>query len=82
MKQRDLALILVIVFISGIASFLLSNFVIANPKNLKEQVEVVEPITSEFIQPDSRYFSNKSKNPTQTIKIGENLNPQPFDSVD
>lgn len=79
MKQKDIALIIVIVFISGMFSFLISRFVV-NTDNKKQEVEVVEPITAEFTQPSSKYFNDDSTNPTQVIQIGENQNESPFDN--
>ena len=78
MKQKDIAIILVIIFISGVGSFLLSNKLFTIPADQQVEVEVVEPITADFSEPDDRYFNNKSINPTQTIKIGDDQNKQPF----
>ena len=78
MKQKDIDAIITIVFISGILSFFISNALFAPPKNLKTQVEVVEPISAEFSQPDKKYFNQDSVNPTQTITIGDGENQQPF----
>ncbi len=78
MKQKDITLIIIVVFISGVISFILSNMLITSPENRKEQVEVVEPITAEFTKPDERYFNANSINPTQLIQIGNQDNQQPF----
>lgn len=78
MKQKDLTLIIVIVFVSGMFSFLISR-VLINTSNQKQEVEVVEPITAEFTQPSDKYFNSSSTNPTQLIEIGENKNETPFD---
>jgi len=89
MKQKDLALILVIMLISAIFSFVLSRAIFAPPANRQQQVEVVEPITSEFVDTSSsdykdglgRYYNQQSLNPTQQITIGENNNPAPFNGT-
>jgi hypothetical protein len=80
MKQKDWILIIVVVFISGIVSFVLSNYLFASPKNRQEKVEVVEPITADFKIPkaDDKYFNAQAIDPTQIIKIGDNNNNQPF----
>lgn len=78
MKQKDIALIIVIVFISGLFSFLLTRIVI-NSDNEKQEVEVIEPITADFTQPNSKYFNGESTNPTQLIQIAENQNESPLD---
>ena len=80
MKQKDIALIIIVVFISGVFSLLLSNYLFASPKNRQEQVEVVEPISAEFKVPakDDKYFNAQAIDPTLIIKIGDNNNQQPF----
>lgn len=78
MKQKDLALILVIVFISAVLSYVVSNALIASPKNRQQQAEVVQPISSQFKNPDRKYFNKEAFNPTKTIQVGDNNNPDPF----
>lgn len=78
MKQKDIALILVIVFISGVISFVVSGWIFARPADREQKAEVVDIITSEFTPPDSKYFNNKAINPTQLIQIGNSNNPNPF----
>jgi hypothetical protein len=77
MKQKDIALIIVIVFVSGVASFIISNNFISPPEHT-EEAAVVEPITTEFDEPSERYFNAESINPTQMIQIQEGQNPDPF----
>ena len=78
MKQKDIALIIVISFISGILSFFLTNLLITNPENRQEEVEVVEPISSTFSEPATRYFNAVAINPTQLILIGNQDTQQPL----
>jgi len=78
MKQKDIAIIAGVILISGILSFFLSNALFASPENLETEVEIVEPITADFPEPDKRYFNENSTNPTQTITIGDGQNQQPF----
>jgi len=80
MKQKDLILIIVVVFISGVFSVILSNFLISSPKNRQEPVEVVEPISAEFTQPSDKYFNKQSLDPTQIIKIEGPNNNKPFNN--
>lgn len=80
MKQKDIALIIIAVFVSGVFSFVLSGFLFSSPKNRQEKVEVVEPISAEFSQPSTKYFNDKSIDPTQLITIGSDSNNQPFKS--
>ena len=80
MKQKDLLLIIVVVFISGTFSLILSNYLFASPKNRQEKVEVVEKISNEFKTPNNndKYFNTNSIDPTLIIKIGDNNNNDPF----
>lgn len=78
MKQNDIALVVVISFISIGVSILASNLVFNTSKDKKLEAEVVTVITPEFNQPDKKYFNTDSIDPTQIIRIGENANQQPF----
>ena len=78
MKQKDIILIVVVVFVSGVISLIVSNLLFSSPKNRQEKVEVVEPITAYFKQPDKRYFNSQAIDPTQIIRIGDKTNDQPF----
>lgn len=77
MKQKDVALIIIVVFISGVTSFFLAG-VLFKTNNLSEKVETVEAISAEFPTPDKKFFNSKSINPTQLIRIGKDQNKQPF----
>ena len=79
MKQKDIALILVVVFISGIVSFVVSGKLFA-AKSSQQQVETVDKISSTFNVPDATYFNKNSIDPTQLIQIGNSSNPNPFNS--
>jgi hypothetical protein len=81
MKQKDLALIIVVAVISAILSVILSNLLIVPKKALSSTAEVVEAISPDFSQPDPKYFNSNSNDPTQLIKIGSNNNSQPFNVV-
>lgn len=78
MKQKDIALILVVVFISGVFSIIVTKLLITTPKNRQEKVEVVESISPDLTAPSTKYFNSKSIDPTQIIKIGNTNNNQPF----
>jgi len=80
MKQKDLALILVMVFISAVVAFVVSRWVFGSPKNSKQTAEVVDVISSDFSLPSSKYFNAESVNPTKQIEIGGSSNPNPFNS--
>lgn len=77
MKQKDVALIIVVSFISVVLSLVVSNYIFgSNEKKLT--AEVVTPITAEFNEPNKKYFNEQSIDPTQIIRIGDNTNQQPF----
>lgn len=80
MKQKDFALILVMVFISAILAFVVSGQIFGSPKNKSQTAEAVEAITSEFPTPPAKYFNGSSINPTQLITIGGGTNPSPFNT--
>jgi ABC-type maltose transport system permease subunit len=73
MKQKDLALIAVMVFIGAILSLVVSNLIFSTPKSKQQKAEVVDVITSDFPVPPPKYFNGNAVNPAQPITIG---NPQ------
>ncbi len=77
MKQKDIALLIIVVFVAGVGSFFLSGLLFKT-NNLSEKVETVEPISAEFQEPDERVFNANAINPTQLIRIGDDSNKQPF----
>ena len=81
MKQKDLALIVVVIIISGVISVFVSNALFASPKNRQQKVDVVKPISSSFTAPDKRYLNSQSIDPTILIIIGNNANANPFNSA-
>lgn len=80
MKQKDILLIVVVAIVAGAASFFLSNLLFKVPSAQETEVEVVQPITADFPQPDTRYFNATSIDPTKNIQIGDNQNPTPFNN--
>ncbi len=80
MKQKDIALIVAVVIISGTVSFLLSKVLFGVPKDRQTKVEVVQAINDSFPPPDTRYFNSDAIDPTQKIIIGDTQNTQPFNT--
>jgi hypothetical protein len=76
-KEKDIALVIVIVVLSGVLSFFISNSFISPPER-NEKAAVVEPITPEFKEPNDAFFNESSINPTQIIQIEGEANPNPF----
>lgn len=80
MKPKDIALIVIVVFLSGVLSYVISGSIFTSPDDRQQAVEVVDPISSDFPKPDERFFNDSAIDPTRTITIGENANPDPFAS--
>ncbi|HSX27277.1 MAG TPA: hypothetical protein VLG25_00675 [Patescibacteria group bacterium] len=78
MKQKDYALVAVVVVISIVFSAIISKLIFGSAKSRKTKVEVVNKISSQFDLPDKKYFNEASIDPTQIIQIGDNPNPTPF----
>ncbi len=80
MKQKDIALFVVVAIVSAVTSVLLSGLLITPKKDKVQKAEVVDPISAEFNTPpaDSKYFNKNSVNPTKLIQIGDNSNNVPF----
>jgi hypothetical protein len=72
MKQKDIALIIVMAFVSAILALVVSKLVFSAPQNRQQKAEVVDIITPEFPTPPPKYFNNDSVNPAQPISIGAN----------
>lgn len=80
MKQKDIALIIVIVAFSGIISLLISGKIFVTPSNRQQQVQTVDIIDSNFEKPSDKYFNKDSIDPAQLVQIGDNNNQNPFNS--
>jgi hypothetical protein len=78
MKQKDIALIILVAGIAAIASFFISHAIFASSSNRTQQAEHVDAITTEFVKPSSKYFNSNSIDPTQLIQIGGSSNSNPF----
>lgn len=81
MKQKDIALIVVIAVISGVISLFLSKVIFVTPANRQQQVKTVQSITTSFALPSTKYFNSQSIDPTQLITIGSSSNPTPFNGT-
>ena len=80
MKQKDYALVLVIIFFSGIISFFISGKIFVTPSNRQQKVQTVDVIDSSFQKPSEKYFNKDSVDPAQLVQIGDNNNQNPFNS--
>jgi hypothetical protein len=81
MKQKDYALIIVIIFFSGIISFFISGKIFVTPSNRQQKVQTVDVIVSDFQKPSEKYFNKDSVNPARLLQIGGNDNQNPFNAT-
>jgi hypothetical protein len=81
MKDKDYALILVIVFLSGVISFIISGKIFVTPANRQQKVQTVDIIDSSFQKPSEKYFNKDSIDPARFVQIGDNNNQNPFNAT-
>lgn len=74
MKQKDIILIVVMVFIGAVLSIIMSNVIFSSPKNRQQTAEVVDVINSEFPAPPPKYFNNNSTNLARPVQVGADSN--------
>jgi len=78
MKQKDIAIIIVVAAVSAAVAWFAAGALFTSGDAQKQEVEVVQPISSEFGSVDPRYFNEQSINPTPTVQVGNNNNTDPF----
>lgn len=78
MKKSEIALIILIVSIVAFATYLIINTFVSKATAQSVEVEVVEVITSEVVEPDPAIFNEDAINPTVKVKIGDQSGQQPF----
>lgn len=81
MKQKDLVLVVVMVFIGAIVSLAISR-VVFSPKQRQQTAEMVDVITPEFPEPPKKYFNIESVNPTQHAAADSETEDTEEDSAD
>lgn len=81
MKQKDIALIIIVVAVSAVVSFFVSRLLFAAPANRQQKVEVVDAINTDFPTPDKKYFNDQSVDPAQDVQVGESNNSNPFNGA-
>jgi len=74
MKQKDIILVIVMVFIGGVLALAVSNFVFSAPKNRQQTAEIVDVIAPDFSSPPPKYFNSNANNPAQPITLGTDDN--------
>jgi len=75
MKQRDIFIIVAAAIVAGLFSLIISNLLFGGSKTYNLTAPQIEPISTEFITPDSRYFNDDAIDPTVDIQIGDTTNP-------
>jgi hypothetical protein len=78
MKQKDIALIIIIIGFSGIVSLVISTKIFVTPDNRQQKVQTVDVIDSSFQKPSEKYINKDSIDPVQLVQIGDNNNQNPF----
>ena len=78
MKQNDIAMLILVVAISFVASWFIFNAIFTGPDEQSTEVEVVNVIRPDFEQPSNKIFNDDSFNPTELIQIDEQNNNKPF----
>jgi len=81
MKQKDVALIILISAISAVVSFTVSNILFSTPQNRQQKVAVIDKISTQFSTPNSQFFNSQSIDPTQLIEVQTSNNPNPFNGA-
>lgn len=81
MKQKDIALIIVLAVCSAVVSFVVSGWLFGKSGERQQKAEVVDVISSDFSLPDTQYFNSNAIDPTQLIQIGDANNPNPFGGI-
>jgi len=77
MKQKDIALIIIVAAISGMLSFGVSQLLFGGSSG-KQSVAVVDKVTTDFATPDPKFFNAQSINPSMSIEVGSGDNTNPF----
>lgn len=78
MKQKDVALIIIIAAISAGLSFGVSQLVFSSAQPGQQKAAVVDAITTDFATPDSKFFNSQSIDPAKLIQVSPSNNQNPF----
>lgn len=78
MKKNDIAIIVLIVSMTLVASYLVLHAVVGNPSEHTQAVEKAPVISSEVPEPDTAIFNEDAIDPAVSIEIGNPSNQQPF----
>lgn len=78
MKKNEIALLILIVGLSFGASFFTVQALFGGEERTSVEVQTMEAISGDVVQPESRIFNDQAINPTVEASIGEPSNQQPL----
>lgn len=78
MKKNEIALLILIVSISFAASFFAVRALMGNTSGTPVEVQTVDPISSQIVEPEARTFNAQAVNPSVEASIGTSSNQQPL----
>jgi len=78
MKSKDFQIIFLVAVVSLVLSVLLSGVLFSTSEDRSQEVEIADEITTGFERPDGEYFNAESFNPAKDIRIGQDLESNPF----
>lgn len=78
MKQKDIALIIIVIFVGGVFSVIMTKTVFVSTTSKQQTAQKIEPISNEFKEADKTVFNQNAINPTKLIRIGDESNTSPF----
>lgn len=79
MKKNDIAIIILVVAISGFVAYFAGQALLGGQKAEKPvNVETAEPIDATVAPPEAKIFHKDAINPTVKIEIGNIDQQQPF----
>ena len=87
MKKNDIALLVIIISISALGAYLITNTLMGDPKEQSAKVQTIQPVLTEVSQPDPNVFRDGAINPSVRVNIeGEtvdnNTTPSSTSEVD
>lgn len=71
MKKSDIAMIILIASVSILLAYFGAQAILGDIQNESVEVQTIDPITTEVVQPDASVFNSKAINPTVEVIIGD-----------
>lgn len=69
MKKSDIAMIVLIVSVSVLAAFFISNSILGNKYNGNTKVKIIDRIDSSIVEPSPDIFNKNAINPAIQVQI-------------